>query len=69
MNNPMPVHELNRGDVVLLPYYGKSRVVNAPFFDPGDRTYVKLILDTEKGMITLTCTRNMCFDHLYYVLG
>lgn len=63
--------ELCIGDVLLLPIpYGISRVVRLPFFEPGgDRRFVKLILEIEKGMIPLTCTRNMSFEYLYGLYG
>lgn len=66
MNNPIRADELKSGDVVLLPMpYGISKVMNRPLFDPAPNGYIKVILETHNGMITITCARSMCFDHLY----
>ncbi len=70
MNNPMRADELKSGDVVLLPMpYGISKVMNRPILDPGPDNSIKVILQTQKNKITVTCARNMCFDHLYCELG
>ena len=69
ISNPRYVWELNRGDVVLLPLYGKSRVLTTPFFDPAhNRLYVTLIIESGGGVKRLICTRSMIFQYEGYIL-
>lgn len=70
MNNPIRIDALNRGDVVLLPLIGEVRVIRTPFFDPAhNREFITLVLANDERQYTLICTRNMCFQHVRYVLG
>jgi hypothetical protein len=67
ITNPRYVWELNRGDVVLLPICGESKVVQRPFFDPPDkRDVVYVIVSTKAGIMKLSCTRSMSFQYLGY---
>ncbi len=69
VTTPKYIHELCIGDVVLLPVWGRSRVVCTPFFNPpSNRDFVTLIVDTSEGMKKLICTRNMCFQYEGYIL-
>lgn len=67
--NPIRIDALSIGDVILLPVYGESRVVQIPFFDPAhNRLLVTLIVLTNAGIKKLLCARNMCFQYVCFIL-
>jgi len=67
VDNPIRIDALSKGDVVLLPVYGESRVMATPFFDPTHkRRYVTLLVMTDRGVKRLICTRNKCFQYVRY---
>lgn len=69
LTNPIRIDALSIGDVVLLPIWGRSRVMRTPFFDPAhNREFVTLIVDTNAGTKKLTCARNMAFQYEGYIL-
>lgn len=69
LTNPIRIDALSIGDVVLLPMWGRSRVVRTPFFNPShNRLLVTLIVDTSEGMKKLLCARNMAFQYEGYIL-
>lgn len=69
LTNPIRIDALSIGDVILLPMWGRSRVVRTPFFDPpSNREFVTLIVDTSEGMKKLICARNMAFQYEGYIL-
>lgn len=70
LTNPIRIDALSIGDVVLLPVYGESRVMRTPFFDPAhNRQFITLMLMCKEKIITLTCTRNMCFQYVCFDMG
>ena len=69
VTTPKYIHELCIGDVLLLPIWGRSRVVRTPFFNPpSNRELVTLIVDTDAGEKKLICARNMAFQYEGYIL-
>lgn len=69
ITNPIYIDALNKGDVILLPVYGESRVMRTPFFNPShERLLVTLIVGTSVGEKKLLCARNMCFQYVCFVL-
>ncbi len=65
LTNPIRIDALSIGDVVLLPVYGESRVIQLPYFDPAhNREFITLKLLCGEKIITLICARNMCFQHV-----
>lgn len=69
LTNPIRIDALSIGDVILLPGSGESRVMTRPFFDPPDnRDIVHVIVSTKAGIMKLSCTRNMRFQYMGYIL-
>lgn len=69
ITNPIRIDALSIGDVILLPVCGESKVVRTPFFDPPDkRDVVHVIVSTKAGIMKLSCARNMCFQHIGFIL-
>lgn len=67
INNPKRVELLVKGDVVLLPTYGKSKVMNEPSLLPGsNRTIVVLNVQTKDEIKRLLCARGMCLEYVRF---
>lgn len=67
VTDPIRIDALNKGDVILLPMYGESRVMDTPFFNPShERLLVTLIVSTSVGEKKLLCARNMCFQYVCF---
>lgn len=63
ITNPKRIELLDKNDVVLLPVWGRSRVMRVPSLLPGsNRTLIVLYVSTEKGIKKLICERNMSFQ-------
>ncbi len=67
ITNPKRVELLDKNDVVLLPLWGRSKVMHVPTLLPGsNRTIVVLLMSCEKGIKRLLCERNMSFQYEGY---
>jgi hypothetical protein len=67
VDNPKRVELLIKGDVVLLPTYGESRVMKEPSLLPAsNRTVVVIIVSCNDGIKRLLCARNMCLQYLRF---
>ena len=67
LTRPKAIHDLSIGDVVLLPLWGRSKVMSVPTILPGsNRMIVVLIVSCEKGIKRLLCERNMSFQYEGY---
>ena len=64
ITNPKQIELLDKDDVVLLPVWGRSRVIHIPSLLPGsNRALIVLYVSTEKGIKKLICERNMSFQY------
>lgn len=67
ITNPKKIELLDKNDVVLLPIWGRSKVMKVPTLLPGsNRTLIVLYVNTNKGFKKLICERNMSFQYEGY---
>lgn len=65
IDNPKWVELLSKDDVVVLPVWGRGRVVNKPSYLPGsDNSIVVLNVITGKGHKRLLCSKHMPLQYL-----
>ena len=70
ITNPKRVELLDKNDVVVLPIWGRSKVMSVPTLLPGsNRTLIVLYVSCEKGIKRLLCERNMSFQYDGYCVS